>query len=97
MIEIIVLIFITREIGRLAEKKGLKSGLWKLYNVLGWLAAEIAGAFIGILIFGTQNHMSVFLVAILFAVTSYFLIKGYLSRLPDAGFEDEINNIGRNE
>lgn len=97
MIEIIALIFITREIGKLAERKGLKPAAWKIYNVLGWFAAEIVGAVVGILIFGTQNYISVFLVALLFAVTSYFLIKGYLNKLPDVGFDDDINNIGREQ
>ena len=94
MLEIIALIFMTREIGRLAESKGLKPGLWKFYNVAGWVVAEVLGAITGVLIFGSDNMVSVFLVAILFAVTSYYIIKGYLSKLPDAGLHDDINNIG---
>ena len=94
MLEIIALIFITREIGRLAESKGLRPGLWKFYNVTGWVITELLGVIVGILIFGKDNIVSVFLVGILFAVTSYFLIKGYLSRLPDIGLQDDINNIG---
>ncbi len=34
MIEIIVLIFLSRNIGYLALDKGLKPGLWKFYVVL---------------------------------------------------------------
>ena len=44
MIEIIVLIFLTREIGNLATRKGLKSGLWKFYMVAGWIFMELVGA-----------------------------------------------------
>lgn len=94
MLEIIALIFMTREIGRLAESKGLKPTIWKFYNVAGWVVFELLGAIIGVMIFGIDNLVSVFLVAILFAVTSYFIIKGYLSKLPDAGLNDDINNIG---
>ena len=83
MIEIIILIFLTREIGRLAVSKGLKPLTWKVYNVLGWLTFECIGLLAGLMIFGKSNLISVNLVGIAFAVTSYFLIKSRLNKLPD--------------
>lgn len=83
MIEIIILIFLTREIGRLAVSKGLKPLTWKVYNVLGWLTFECIGLLAGLMIFGKGNLISVNLVGIAFAVTSYFLIKSRLNKLPD--------------
>ncbi len=95
MLEIIALIFLTKEIGRLAHDKGLKPGTWKIYTVVGWFILEIIGIIVGILIFGKDNLFSIVMVGLAFAITSYFIIKAYLNKLPDY-FDDDINNIGNN-
>jgi len=87
MIEIIILIFLTREIGKLALSKGQKPATWKFYNVLGWLTFECIGLLAGLMIFGKDNLVSVNLVGITFAVTSYFLIKSRLNKLSDHNVE----------
>ncbi|MEO6218861.1 MAG: hypothetical protein ABIO81_00430 [Ginsengibacter sp.] len=94
MLDLIVLFFLTREIGRLAYKKGLKPFTWKIYNVLGWLGAELVGVIIGVSIFGLDNLISVQLVAFAFAITSYFIIKAQLVKLPDQDIDNDINRIG---
>ena len=93
MIEIIALIFLTREIGRIADKKGLKPGTWKIYTVLAWIAGEFVGVIIGLLIFRIDNFFSIALVAIAGAITGYLIIKANLSKRPDA--IDEIDQIGK--
>ena len=95
MIEIIVLIFLTKEIGILAMQKGLKAGWWKFYLVIGWILGEFIGLIIGVMIFGQDNIVSVMLTAIAVAVSSYFIIKNYLNKLPDFMDEEEIDRIGR--
>lgn len=95
MLELIALIFLTREIGKIAEKKGLKPLTWKIYLVIGWLFFEIIGIFVGVMIFGMNNLISVVLVGFAFAITSYFLIKGQLNKLPDRNVDDDINDLGR--
>lgn len=97
MIEIIVLIFLTKEIGRLAIRKGLKPGLWKFYMVAGWIVMEIVGAFVGVLFFGPGNFVSILLVAIAFAITSYFYLKANLNKRPDTDLNDDIYNIGNKD
>ncbi len=92
MLEIIALIFLTKEIGKIANEKGLKPLSWKIYTVLAWIAGEFIGAVAGIMIFGTNNFFSVVLVALAGAITGYFLIKRYLSNLPDV--DDDINQTG---
>ncbi|MDP4283085.1 MAG: hypothetical protein Q8891_01575 [Bacteroidota bacterium] len=94
MIEIIVLVFLTKEIGKLAHAKGLKPGIWKIYTILGWIISEIIGIIVGVMIFGKDNLFSVILVGLTFAITSYFIIKAQLSKLPDQSLDDDINNIG---
>jgi hypothetical protein len=95
MLEIIALIFLTRQIGRIAHDKGLRPVTWKIYTVVGWIAAEIIGVIAGYGIFGKDNLISVVLVGITFAITSYFIIKTQLNKLPDH-FDDDINSIGNN-
>lgn len=95
MLDLIILYFLTKEIGKLAHDKGLKPLTWKIYTVVGWLLFEVIGILTGVMIFGTDNLVSVLLLAIAFAITSYFIIKAQLNKLPDR-FDDDINNIGNN-
>ena len=95
MLEIIILIFLTKEIGKLAHHKGLKPGTWKIYTVAGWILSEIIGIVIGAMTFGKDNLFSIVMVGLAFAITSYFIIKAQLNKLPDY-FDDDINNIGNN-
>jgi hypothetical protein len=92
MLEIIALVFLTREIGRLAIKKGLKPISWKIYTIAGWILSEILGLMVGIMVFGQDNLFSVMMIGITFAITSYFIIKAQLNKMPD--FDDDINRIG---
>lgn len=94
MLEIIALIFLTKEIGKIAAKKGLKPITWKIYLIIGWLFSETIGLLFGIMIFGMNNLVSIVLVGITFAITCYFIIKAQLNKLPDKTFDDDINNIG---
>lgn len=93
MLEIIALIFLTKEIGKLAYDKGLKPLTWKIYTIVGWIISEIIGIIVGILIFGQDNLFSIVMVGIAFAITSYYIIKTQLNKLPDY-FDDDINRIG---
>jgi hypothetical protein len=95
MLEIIALIFLTRQIGRIAHDKGLKSSTWKLYTVLAWFAGEIVGAVIGLMIFGPNNLFSVLLVALAGAITGYYILKLNLDKRQDITLDDDINQIGR--
>ncbi len=47
------------------------------------------------MIFGQDNLVSVMLTAIAVAVSSYFIIKSYLNKLPDYLDDEEIDRIGR--
>ncbi len=93
MLEIIALIFLTRQIADIAQDKGLPRGRWKLYTVLAWFFAEFLGFFLAIMFFGNENLIGIFLTGIMAAIGSYLLIKTYLQKLPDA-HDDDIANIG---
>ena len=94
MLELIALIFLTKEIGKLAEEKGLKPLTWKIYTIISWIITEIIGIIVGVMLFGRDNLFSVVLVGLTFAITSYFIIKAQLNKLPDQNFDDDINNLG---
>jgi len=96
MLEIIALIFLTKNIGALAQKKGLKPGTWKLYTVLCWFGAEVIGVILGMVILGEEALLLAVLLGLGCAVASYFILKANLNKRPDA-MEDEINRIGVND
>ena len=96
MLEIIALIFLTKEIGRIAHDKGLRPVTWKIYTVVGWIVSEIIGIIAGIIVFGKDNLFSVILVGLTFAITSYFIIKAQLNKLLD-DFDDDISRIGNKQ
>lgn len=92
MLEIIALIFLTKNIGTLAEKKGLKPGTWKLYTVLCWFGSEILGAVIGVAVLGSENIILGVLLGLVCAVGSFFVLKANLNKRPDV--DDDIDKIG---
>ena len=95
MLEIIALIFLTRDIGKIAASKGLKPGTWKIYTVLAWIIFEIWGFIIALMIFDKNNLFSIIMVGLMFAVSSYFLIKARLTKIPDNRLDSDIENLGR--
>ena len=93
--DIIILIFLAYEIGKLAKRKGLSVLKWRFNLVIAWIGGEILGLFFGICFFGLDNVISWILLAIGFAGTSYILIKNYLIKLPDVISDDDLNNFGK--
>ena len=47
MLEILLLIFLTRKVGEIVEAKGHKPGWYKLMTVLLWIGGEVSGAVAG--------------------------------------------------
>ncbi|HVZ97999.1 MAG TPA: hypothetical protein VG847_14050 [Chitinophagaceae bacterium] len=93
MLEIIALIFLSREIGRLAYRKGVKASTWKIYFIVGWFVLEIIGVVVGLLVFSQDNFFSIELLALAFAISSYFITKAQLNKMPDV--DDDIDHIGQ--
>jgi hypothetical protein len=81
--DVIVLIFLAIEIGKLATKKGLSSTKWIIRLVVFWILGELTGAIIGINIFGKDNMFSWLVLAWGVALSSYFVIKNYLVKMPN--------------
>ncbi|RYD74797.1 MAG: hypothetical protein EOP53_17605 [Sphingobacteriales bacterium] len=98
MLEIIALIFLTKNIGEKATRKGLPPGRWKLYTVLAWFGAEVLGFILGAMLFGNENLIGLMLFAMVCAVGGYLLIKYNIDKYPDNpdSLDDDINRIGNN-
>jgi uncharacterized transporter YbjL len=84
MLEIIAIIGFTKRIGLLAERKGLNKSTWKVYMVLAWFISEIIGLMLGIITFGADNVVLSLILAYALAICSYFLLKSFLDKKPDA-------------
>ena len=97
MLDIIILIFLVINIGKLAKRKGLSVLKWRFQLIIAWLGAELFGGIIGFAIFGKDNLFSILLLAITCAVSTYYIITNYLNKLPDVVDEDDVNNIGREQ
>lgn len=94
MLEIILLVFLSRNISKLARSKGLRPTTWNIYLVTGWIFSEGIGIVVGLMIFGANNLISVALLAFGFAISSYYFLHWRLRQYPDI-FEDDIDNIGQ--
>lgn len=91
MIEIIALIFLTRNISFIAQEKGLTPLTWRVYVILAWVATELAVAVIGT-IMGLEL-LPLLLVAYLLAYVSFVLIKKRLQSKPDK--DEWLNELGK--
>lgn len=93
MLEIIILIFLTRKIGETAIRKGEKPGTWKFVTVIAWIACEFAGILIASMLFDRGNLFALISIGIMSAFGGYLLIKYLLEKKPDQ-LNDDISNIG---
>jgi hypothetical protein len=92
MLEIIALVFPAGQMGKLAARKGLKPGMWKLYTVLAWIGGEIIGILIAVVGFHNEDYISMLPLALAGAFGGYLIIRAILSKMPDKpdeGFEFE--------
>lgn len=83
MIEIILLFFLCKRIGKLAQSRGLKATVWVIITILTWIGMEILGIGVALMFFEKENILSVALVGLLFGFMGYHMIHNYLQKLPD--------------
>ncbi len=88
MIEILLLILLTRQVGQMAKRRGLKPGIWKFKTVVFWILFEIMGMFSGIALFGdvTNNLIGLMLYMVVCAFGGYLLVRKQLDRIPEQDF-----------
>lgn len=94
MLEIILLLFLTKNIGSLAERKGLTPAKWKWITVGAWLLFEFLGIITGLLLFGQNNLAALMLFGIVCAFGGYLTVRYILEKKPDDKTDSDIDNIG---
>ncbi len=85
MLEILVLFFLTRNIGELALKKGLPPARWKVYTILAWIVFQIIGWLLGALLFGLDpsGFFGLIMFAVAVAFGGYLFVRRVLESRPD--------------
>ena len=93
MIEIIILLKLSRENGSVAKEKGYNKGKYIFLTILCWLTGEFIGAIIGGLLF---QGIIIYLFALVGAIIGAVIIDRYIKNLKDKNvnneFDKEINN-----
>lgn len=74
MLEIIALIFLGGQMGKMAIRKGQKPGMWKLYTVLAWIGGEVIGILISIMAFNKEDYMGMLPLALAGALGGYLIV-----------------------
>ena len=97
MLEIIALIFLCKNIGARAERKGLRPGQWKFYTVIAWIICEFFGVILGVLLFGFNKDdlFGLMLFAVACAFGGYLIVRAILDKKPDVFDQDQIDQIGQ--
>jgi uncharacterized membrane protein YfcA len=85
MLEILLLFFLTRNIGELALRKGLPPVRWKIYTILAWILFEVIGTLLGILLFGfdPSDFFGLMMFAVAVAFGGYLFVRRILESKPD--------------
>jgi len=96
MLEIIALVLLCRQIGKIARSKGLNPGRWKFYTVLAWFLAEIVGFAFAVLVLNSTELIPLMFMGFAFAFGGYLLVKNILDKKPDH-VEDDIDRIGTDD
>lgn len=94
MIEIILLYFLTKNMGLLAIKKGLPAGRWKVITVFAWIGFEMTGMMIGITLLGIGTLVGLMGFGLICAFGGYLTVRYILENKPDEKIDDDMNRIG---
>ncbi len=94
--DLIILYFLCKKIGKIALAKGLNAGRWKLYTALSFIGAEIVGLAFGVSAFGQNNLPGLAALGLISAFGGYLLVKATLDKKPDT-FDEDIDKIGVND
>ena len=82
MLEIILIIFLSRRLRESAEERGESKGKWTAYMILAWFGIEIAVVLGLILVLGEDVILIAGLVGIAGGFLGYYLVKSRLESLP---------------
>jgi hypothetical protein len=87
MLEILLLIYLSKKIGIMAETKGHSRTTYRVLTFVAWFFFEFVGAVIGIMMFG-NNGYEFYLIGLLCAAGGYGLMYFIVNALPDKNPQD---------
>jgi hypothetical protein len=93
MLEIIALIFIAKDINKIAILKGVNPLTWKIYAIVSWFVFEIIGIAIDMFVFKQVDLVSLMFSGLVFAFGGFLIIRAILSNKPDNTSSEDINRI----
>lgn len=103
MLEILALIFLCIQNGKLAVSKGQQRAPWIIYTILAWIGAEmmgiimLGGAILGKGIFMQENLLGIMLLGLVSGFGGYLFIKYLLDKLPGSFNKEEIDRVGADD
>jgi hypothetical protein len=96
MLEIFLLIYLSKKIGKVLESKGHKKAWYIAVFVITWIAAEVGGGAIGAVLF-PEAPIAMYGIALLGAGAAYFANYYFAKSLPDSTPVDLLNEFGTSQ
>ncbi|WP_028980628.1 hypothetical protein [Sporocytophaga myxococcoides] len=84
MIEIVVLYFLLKNIGKLAKEKGQSSMQWMVFGFLAWICGELSGIVLVLNFIGQEYFIFSMFFGIGMAYLFFLIVKSKLQGLPDS-------------
>jgi hypothetical protein len=83
MIELIAIYISSKNIAEIAKEKGYSGGLWRFFAIISWLFFEFIGAVIGILLFGEDAGLLLYIPALIGAILGIYLVRMLIQNKPN--------------
>ena len=92
MLEIFLVVYLSKKIGKILEEKGHKKGWYIALFVITWIASEITGMLIGAVLF-EDAPILMYVMALLGAGAAYFANYYFAKSLPDLTLQGGQQNL----
>lgn len=96
MIDIIAMVLLAVYNGKIATRKGLKAGQWRMYTVLAWILGEFIGTLVALQFYSIQDFFSpqksfkVMLLVFPFAFAGFHIVYYLLNKQSDSSTQNNL-------
>ncbi|MFT7037063.1 MAG: energy-converting hydrogenase Eha subunit A [Cyclobacteriaceae bacterium] len=92
MLEVILVIYLSKKIGKILDEKGHNKGWYVAIFVITWIVSEISGIVLGAIIF-PDAPVAMYIMGLLGAAAAYYANYLFAKSLPDLNKEDQLNEF----
>lgn len=92
MLEIFLIIYLSKKLGKIYEDKGYKKGWYIAMFVISWIVFEVSAMIVGFIILGEESFIP-YLIALLGAGLAYLLNYLFAQSLQDRSNKDPRNEF----